>query len=125
MASAPTETEQFDPERITAAVSLIDATVLQPILRKAADDFYCAILDATQDYLKENLDWNLKSHVEMLERENRDMRQQLHAVDSIIGPPWMMPAARIERVRELDKAASELTTLKYALAFNDKPQVAS
>lgn len=114
-ASIP-DAESFDPASIAAAVSLVDATALQPIIRRAADNFYDAVYDTVENYLKENLDWNLTAHLEMLERENKRMRAELHAVDSIIGPPWLTPETRIEKLRELDRAKAELATLKYEKA---------
>lgn len=106
----------FDPSRITEAVAGVDATLLQPIIRKAADDFYEAVLNTAQDYLRENLDWNLASHLSMLERENARMRTELWEVDRIVGGNWMKHEKRIAQLRENDTRVVELVTLKAALA---------
>lgn len=49
---------------------------VQPLLKKAVDDIYSGLLDATQDYLKDNLAFNIASRIDCAEREARDARQE-------------------------------------------------
>jgi hypothetical protein len=42
---------------------------VQPLLKKAVDDIYGGLLDATQDYLKDNLAFNIASRISTAERE--------------------------------------------------------
>ena len=50
---------------------------VQPLLKKAVDDIYGGLLDATQDYLKDNLAFNIASRIDVAEREAADARQKL------------------------------------------------
>lgn len=106
----------FDPSRIAEAVERVDPTVFAPLIRKAADDFYEHVMEAAQDYLRDNMDGNLRSHLDMLESENARMRRELWEMDEIIGP-WKTHPQRMKRLLELDHAFGELVTLKYQMAF--------
>jgi hypothetical protein len=48
---------------------------VQPLLKKAVDDIYGGLLDMTQDYLKENLAFNMASRIDAAEREAADARR--------------------------------------------------
>jgi hypothetical protein len=48
---------------------------VQPLLKKAVDDIYAGLLDATQDYLKDNLAFNIASRISTAEREASDARR--------------------------------------------------
>jgi hypothetical protein len=109
--------EDFDSARITEMVATIEAKVLAPFAKKAADEFYCQVMETAEDYLRDNLDWNLRSHLEMLQRENLRMRTELYEVDRLLGSFGMTSATRLDALRELDKAKRELITLRYQIAF--------
>ena len=49
---------------------------VQPLLKKAVDDIYSGLLDATQDYLKDNLAFNIASRIDAAEREAANDRQR-------------------------------------------------
>lgn len=49
---------------------------VQPLLKKATDDIYSGLLDATQDYLKDNLAFNIASRIDCAEREAANARQR-------------------------------------------------
>lgn len=49
---------------------------VQPLLKKAVDDIYGGLLDATQDYLKDNLAFNIASRIATAEREAASARQR-------------------------------------------------
>lgn len=53
---------------------------VQPLLKKAVDDIYGGLLDATQDYLKDNLAFNIASRIDTAEREAAQDRQRLRAL---------------------------------------------
>jgi len=55
---------------------------VQPLLKKAVDDIYGGLLDATQDYLKDNLAFNIASRISTAEREARDARQRAEALEA-------------------------------------------
>lgn len=42
---------------------------VQPLLKKAVDDIYGGLLEATQDYLKDNVAFNIASRISTAERE--------------------------------------------------------
>lgn len=111
------ETPRFDQSKIAGAIAAIDIGQLTPIIQKAADDFYERVLNTTEEYLRDNLEYNLKAHLAMLERENQRMRKELYDIDQIVGPCWGAPEKRIEALRSLDRARAELTALKYQIAF--------
>lgn len=48
---------------------------VQPLLEKAVDEIYNGLLDATQDYLKDNLAFNIASRIDTAEREAASARQ--------------------------------------------------
>lgn len=47
---------------------------VQPLLKKAVDDIYGGLLEATQDYLKGNLAFNIASRISAAEREAANER---------------------------------------------------
>lgn len=49
---------------------------VQPLLKKAVDDIYGGLLDTTQDYLKDNLAFNIASRISTAEREASDARRR-------------------------------------------------
>lgn len=49
---------------------------VQPLLKKAVDDIYSGLLDATQDYLKDNVAFNIASRIGTAEREAADARAE-------------------------------------------------
>lgn len=49
---------------------------VQPLLKKAVDDIYGGLLEATQDYLKDNLAFNIASRIDAAERDARSARQR-------------------------------------------------
>lgn len=101
----------FDPSRITEVVELIEPSVLAPLVRKAADDFYEQVMDAAQDYLRDNMDYNLKAHLEMLERQNRDMRLELFETRKMVGNPHGPHADTLQAIALLDQKAFRYQTV--------------
>lgn len=89
----------------------------EPFARRAADEIYEHIMASCEDHLRDNVEWNIGSHISMLERENERMRTELHEVDRIVGPPWCTPVERILRLREMDAAYAQLIELRYAVQF--------
>jgi len=110
------ETPRFDQSKIAGAIAAIDIGQLTPIIQKAADDFYERVLNTTEDYLRDNLEYNLKSHLDMLERENQRMRRELYDVDQIVGPFFGAPEKRLEALRSMDRAKSEMVALKQQIS---------
>jgi len=53
---------------------------VEPLLKKAVDDIYGGLLDATQDYLKDNLAFNIASRISTAEREAENDRRALTAL---------------------------------------------
>lgn len=50
---------------------------VQPLLKKAVDDIYCGLLDATQGYLRDNVAFNIASRIDCAERQALSDRQDL------------------------------------------------
>ena len=76
-----------------------------------------------EDYLRDNLKWNLSSHIQMLERENQRMRTELYDVDRVLGPPWLTAEARVERAKLLDAAYGQLLAIRHDLALHPSAEV--
>jgi len=53
---------------------------VQPLLKKAVDEVYSGLLETTQDYLKDNLAFNIASRIDAAEREAAHDRQQFHSL---------------------------------------------
>ncbi len=53
---------------------------VQPLIKKAVDDIYCGLLDTTQDYLKDNLAFNIASRISTAEREAETARYRVKAL---------------------------------------------
>jgi hypothetical protein len=53
---------------------------VQPLLKTAVDSIYSGLLDATQDYLKDNLAFNIASRIDVAEREAAHDRIQFRAL---------------------------------------------
>lgn len=49
---------------------------VKPLLKKAVDDIYSGLLDATQDYLKDNLAFNIASRIDCAERAAASARRR-------------------------------------------------
>jgi hypothetical protein len=57
---------------------------VQPLLKKAVDEVYSGLLEATQDYLKDNLAFNIASRISAAEREAAIARESNRAlIDAI------------------------------------------
>ena len=97
----------FDRARITELLVGVDAELLQPIIKKAADDFYCTVLETAQDYLQDNLDHNLKSHIAMLEYSNQQMRTALWNADLKLAGHHLGDEGRVEEIAKLQRYAIE------------------
>ena len=66
-------------DTVEAAVASIDESTLQPLIRKSADEFYGQIMEAVQDYLKDNAAFNIGSEVSMLRRTVSEQRSLIEA----------------------------------------------
>lgn len=55
---------------------------VQPLLKKAVDDIYGGLLDATQDYLRDNVAFNIASRIATAEREACDARTRCAALQT-------------------------------------------
>lgn len=58
---------------------------VQPLLKTAVDSIYAGLLDATQDYLKDNLAFNIASRIDTAEREAYTARQENSRLTEING----------------------------------------
>lgn len=57
---------------------------VQPLLKRAVDDIYGGLLDTTQDYLKDNLAFNIASRIAAAEREAHDARRKVsHMIETL------------------------------------------
>jgi len=63
-------------EDIADDVTTAIEKAVQPLLKKAIDDIYGGLLDATQDYLMDNLAFNIASRINTAEREASLSRQE-------------------------------------------------
>ncbi len=53
---------------------------VQPLLEKAVHDIYCGLLETTQDYLKDNIAFNIASRINASEHQARYDREENRAL---------------------------------------------
>lgn len=73
--------EQHTPavwEDVATEVTEAVAAVIEPQVRKAADDLYIRMMETVQDYLADNLRFNLSSRLESSEREAVRLRRDCY-----------------------------------------------
>lgn len=105
---------KFELSKLTEHLTGIDEKLLEPIVRKAADDFYREVLNAAHDYLLENLDHNLGAEISMLRRENAEMRRDLYETNLRLGNASATHQMRIDAIDALNSRVSR--TLSDRLA---------
>jgi len=111
----------FDPSRITEMLQGIDEKALEPIIRKAADTFYDAVLTSVHDYLLDNLDYNLTTDVRSWKEENLRLRRETFELSRLLGNASMTHDMRIDEINKLMARNAELAgkydQLIYAVAW--------
>jgi hypothetical protein len=92
----------------------------EPFIRRAADELYERILHSCEDYLRDNVEWNIGSHIAMLTRDNDRMRTELFEVDEALGCLSLGQTARLRAIRETEErrrqASAECWRLREKLA---------
>jgi len=63
-------------EDVATEVTEAIAAEIEPLIRRTADDIYERIMTGAQDYLAENLRFNLSSRLESAEREAARLRKE-------------------------------------------------
>ena len=57
---------------------------VQPLLKQATDSIYTGLLDATQDYLRDNLAFNITERIDAAERQAEYDRRRFNELQSAI-----------------------------------------
>lgn len=60
---------------------------VQPTLKRLTDGVYCNLLDAMQDYLKDNAHWNLSNEIERVWRidlQNENLKKQVNSLEDLL-----------------------------------------
>jgi hypothetical protein len=70
---------------IRQVAELFDPAAFAPVVKTAVDEIYVRIMETCEDYLRDNVEWNIGSHIDMLTRENQRMRTELYEVDRALG----------------------------------------
>lgn len=115
--------EQFAEEATAQLVA-----VMEPVARRAADDIYERLMETAQDYLAENISFNLASRLQTAEREAATQRMAAYAASQQIGA--LVPA--LERIVHVVRAAGvnnlaravELGQVSWAVKMNDALEAA-
>jgi hypothetical protein len=76
---------------------------VQPLLKKAVDDIYGGLLDATQDYLKDNLAFNIASRIKTAEREATDARQRCAILQAALSSVLEVAYSAVGMVEDAEK----------------------
>lgn len=66
---------------------------VQPLLKKAVDDIYAGLLDATQDYLQDNVAFNIASRISVAEREAAQSRAMVTELLEVLDEAYAELAA--------------------------------
>ena len=98
----------FDPSRITEMLQGIDVKVLEPVIQRAANSFYSAVLEATHDYLLDNLDCNLTADVAAWKAKNLQFRRENAELSRLLGNASLTHDLRIEAINKLMARNAEL-----------------
>jgi hypothetical protein len=117
----------------TAADEICSATAqaAPKMLRRVADDLYEGLLHDVQDYLRENVAFNLSSELARAQRETAEARDALRSVAEALGSfrgGWpcgpsvsSIADAAVEAVHRLkDRAAPDLLATLKALAESNE-----
>lgn len=77
-----TASSALDWEPVAQAVCEAASKALEPKVRKVADDLYDAMLSSVQDYLTENVEFNIGSRIEAAQRQAHSDRMALKALQT-------------------------------------------
>lgn len=70
-------------EDVADDVTLAIEKAVQPLLKKATGDIYAGLLDATQDYLRDNLAFNIAERIDAAERQADYDRRECERLRSL------------------------------------------
>jgi hypothetical protein len=105
---------------VRGVVGKLEWTDFEPLAKRVSDEIYERIMHTCEDYLRENVEWNISSHISMLERENQQMRTELYEVDRALGGLPLGHESRLNAIRELNdrhnQAVNDLWTIRAELA---------
>lgn len=82
-ATAATPKSAAPWEDVAVEVTELMAASFEPLARKAADDIYARLMDTAQDYLADNIRFNLSSLLEAAEREAATQRKAVFDLGQI------------------------------------------
>lgn len=103
------------PEAFAAAIAPTVAAIevaLGPVIQRASEHFYEQTLSDVQQFLKDNVEWNLGNEITRcreIERVNRELLEALHGLNGILGtaesnasgtPQWEFVSSKINAARE-------------------------
>lgn len=94
-------------EDVATEVTEAVAAVIEPQVRKAADDLYARMMETVQDYLADNLRFNLSSRLESAERENARLRKEC----------WDVRNQRIALAGALNNLISAASAPSYQIGY--------
>ena len=92
-------------KKIDAAVATLNPKDFEPIIRRAADDFYERLLYTVQDHLRDNAEWNLHSDIASARAHARHAEKQLAEISDALGVSQYSQEARIGRIEALKASA--------------------
>lgn len=102
-------------EDIRKVAELFDPKAFEPMIERAAQDIYERILHSCEDYLSDNVEWNIGSHIAMLERENKRMRTELFEVERALGCLSMGQEARLGAIKETQERGNQAANALWEL----------
>ena len=98
-------------QAISSAVRTLEPSSFEPIVRKASDEIYALIMEGCQDYLRDNAEFNIGSHIDMLERERKFEREKVEALTAEIADLRAEVDALAHDNEQLMKAANHEANL--------------
>lgn len=102
-------------DHLRVVASRFEPKDFEPFVKQAADSLYERIMQSCEDYLRENVEWNIGSHISMLEHENQRMRTELWEVDRALGGVRLGHDGRVAAIKERDRDASRYAELLYCV----------
>lgn len=94
-------------EDVASDVTEAIEKAVQPLLRKATDEIYAGLLDTTQDYLRDNLAFNITERINAAERQayvDRIEAERLRDINATL-----LAGLRTKRDYVADAASGALT----------------
>jgi len=85
-------------EKIKRAVDTLDPKDFEPFVRDVSDNIYERLLYTVQDYLRDNVEWNLRSELDQARNAANRAENMLAEISDVLGVSQFSQQARMGRI---------------------------